>query len=89
MWHPDGNSLVTSSGDYTIRTWKIRLPDGSIQEDPPPERTMYGHHGWVTSVAYSPAADRLVSTSVDKTTIFWDAYTYKAVDRIYFDDWVE
>ena len=88
-WHPDGNHVITASGDYTLRVWKIRMPDGSIATDPEPLRTMYGHRGWVTSCAYNSLADRIATTSTDKSVIIWDPVTHQAMDRMFFKDWAE
>ncbi|MCE7947446.1 MAG: TIR domain-containing protein, partial [Chloroflexi bacterium CFX4] len=42
-------------------------------------RTLRGHTGWVTAVAYAPDGACLVSASDDKTLIVWDAATGKAL----------
>ena len=39
------------------------------------ERTLKAHSGWVTSIAFSPDSQRLVSGSWDKTIKFWDVST--------------
>jgi WD40 repeat protein len=39
------------------------------------ERTLKAHSGWVTSIAFSPDSQRLVSGSWDRTIKFWDVST--------------
>jgi len=34
-------------------------------------------------------ADRIASSSADKTVILWDPVTFQAVDRLFLSDWVE
>jgi WD40 repeat protein len=39
------------------------------------DRTLTGHSGWVTAVAFSPDGKRLASGSWDQTVKFWDVRT--------------
>jgi WD40 repeat protein len=59
----DGQTLVSSSGDTTIKTW--HLPSGR------PLRTLSGHTAPVWSVAIAPDGT-LVSGSGDKTIKVWN-----------------
>ena len=42
--------------------------------------TLKGHTDFVTSVAFSPDGEKLVSGSWDKSIILWDPYTYKRIE---------
>ncbi|PIG92705.1 caspase family protein [Gloeocapsopsis sp. IPPAS B-1203] len=63
----DGQTLVSSSGDTTIRIW--HLPSGR------PLRTLSGHTSAVWSVAIAPDGKSLVSGSGDKTIKVWNLET--------------
>jgi WD40 repeat protein len=60
--------MIASGGgldDKTIKLW--RVSDGSLL------RTLEGHTGPVTSVAFSPDGSMIVSGSDDKTIELWRA----------------
>ncbi|QUY44137.1 DUF4062 domain-containing protein [Acaryochloris marina] len=61
---PDGQCIVSSSKDKTIRLWDLR---GNLITEP-----FQGHEGFVSSVAFSPDGQRIVSGSHDKTVRLWD-----------------
>lgn len=63
----DGQTLVSSSGDTTIKVW--HLPSGK------PIRTLSGHTAAVWSVAITPDGRSLVSGSGDKTIKVWNLRT--------------
>lgn len=67
----DGQTLVSSSGDTTIRIW--HLPSGR------PVRTLSGHTAAVWSVAITPDGQSLVSGSGDKTIKVWNLQTGKLI----------
>ncbi|MUL37399.1 caspase family protein [Gloeocapsopsis dulcis] len=67
----DGQTLVSSSGDTTIRTW--HLPSGR------PLRKLSGHTAAVWSVAIAPDGKSLVSGSGDKTIKVWNLETGEAI----------
>ena len=60
---PDGQLLAAGCVDYTIRLWNV--VDGREVQ------TLTGHHGGVTSVAFSPDG-QLASGSRDRTVLLWD-----------------
>ena len=65
---PDGERIVSGSGDKTVRLWDART--GASIGQP-----FKGHEGGIRSVAFSPDGERIVSGSDDKTVRLWDAKT--------------
>ncbi|MCZ8199622.1 WD40 repeat domain-containing protein [Microcystis sp. LE19-55.1A] len=64
---PDGKTLVSSSGDNTIKLWNVETG----QEI----RTLKGHDRDVISVNFSPDGKTLVSSSGDNTIKLWNVET--------------
>ncbi len=64
---PDGQTLVSSSGDETIKIWNLRT--GALLN------TLTGDAGMVLSVAVSPDGQTIVSSSWDKTIKIWNLHT--------------
>ncbi len=60
---PDGNTLVTASGDGTARLW--RVPSSNPLGSP------LRHDAWVRAVAFSPDGNTLVTASGDSTARLW------------------
>ncbi|HNZ39874.1 MAG TPA: FlgD immunoglobulin-like domain containing protein, partial [Candidatus Latescibacteria bacterium] len=60
---PDGQTIVSSSLDGTIKVW--RLLDGAIL------RTLAGHTGYVMSAAITPDGNTIISGGADKTVKRW------------------
>ena len=65
---PDGQRIVSASGDRTIRIWDAQTGE---QIGSP----LTGHTGGVESAAFSPDGQRIVSASGDNTIRIWDAQT--------------
>ena len=64
---PDGNILVTSSRDNTIKIWNIKKNRCL--------KTLSGHSNNVNCVAISPNGQTIVSGSSDNTIKIWDINT--------------
>jgi WD40 repeat protein len=63
---PDGQTIVSSSEDKTIKLWKR---DGTTIT------TLKGHDELVWSVSFSPDGQTIVSSSRDKTIKLWNFST--------------
>src|SRR5258705_8930859 len=61
---PDGEQLVSGSGDHTVRLWNIST--GALLQ------VMEGHSDYVLSVMYAPDGRCIASGSDDKTVRIWD-----------------
>ena len=61
---PDGTSLVSASGDKTIKLWDVQT--GGVV------RTFYGHTATICSVSISPDCTVIASGAWDKTIRLWD-----------------
>ncbi|CAE6485358.1 unnamed protein product [Rhizoctonia solani] len=68
VFSPDGKSVVSGSGDKTVRMWDAH---GSSPIGEPLRR----HRYWVSSVSYSPLGDLIASGSWDNTIRLWDPST--------------
>ncbi|MFI5401511.1 MAG: protein kinase [Planctomycetota bacterium] len=59
---PDGSLLLTTDG-YDVRTWDREWK---------PVSDFRGHGGQITSASFSPAGDRILTSSADRTARVWD-----------------
>ena len=71
QYSPDGNRIVTASGDGTAKVWDAQ--SGKLIHD------LTGHTDLVPSVQYSPDGNRIVTASRDKTVKVWDALSGKLI----------
>ncbi|AFY51050.1 hypothetical protein Nos7524_5331 [Nostoc sp. PCC 7524] len=63
-FNPDSQTLVSGSGDKTIKLWNVRR--GKLLQ------TFTGHSNSVVSVAFNPDGQTLASGSRDSTIKLWD-----------------
>jgi WD40 repeat protein len=73
-YSPDGQHVISSSFDKTIRIWDVET--GTAVGKP-----LEGHTEGVTTVAYSPDGQYIASGSDDKSIRIWDAETGAAVGK--------
>ena len=71
---PQGDYLVSSSIDQTVRLWN--LTTGECQQ------ILHGHSNWVMSVDMSPDGQQIASGSADHTVKLWDAQTGHCVNTL-------
>jgi eukaryotic-like serine/threonine-protein kinase len=62
---PDGQRIVTASGDNTAKVWDAASGKERL--------TLKGHRSWVLSVAFSPDGQRIVTGGLDRTAKIWEA----------------
>jgi len=79
VYSSDGASLVSSSGDNTIKLWDVQT--GGII------KTFQDHSGYLTSASIS-ADNTIVSGSFDKTICLWDIQTGERCHTIQQQDYV-
>eukprot|EP00667_Euglena_gracilis_P007917 EG_transcript_7998 len=70
---PDGEKLVTGSGDCTIRVWDL-FTETAVKE-------LKGHTGWVQAIAWAPNGKRFMSGSRDSKVILWHGEKFVQVGK--------
>jgi eukaryotic-like serine/threonine-protein kinase len=66
---PDGQRIVTSSGDQTVKVWEAASGKELL--------TLKGHSARIRSVAFSPDGQRIVTGSQDGMAKVWEAASGK------------
>ena len=80
VFSPDGR-LACAGNDGIVELWNVR---SRTLED-----TLEGHTGAVTSLAFNPDGEQLVSGGKDKTIRIWNALTGRETRRLVgHDDWI-
>ena len=81
VFSSDGASLVSGSGDKTVKLWDMQT--GGII------KTFHGHNAWVFSVSISADCTRIASGSKDETICLWDIQTGECHCVLKQQDWVD
>lgn len=71
---PDGKTIISASGDRSIRFWDLDTGKGT--------RRVLGHADGLSSLALSADGKTIFSGSADQTVRFWDATTGKERHRL-------
>ncbi|MDX2272162.1 MAG: NB-ARC domain-containing protein [Cyanobacteriota bacterium] len=74
-WHPDGQRLVSGSGDYLLKLWDAQT--GQCLS------TLPGHQQTVWWVAWSPDGTQIASASGDHTIKIWDGATGTCLNTLH------
>jgi WD40 repeat protein len=74
---PDGRTLVSSSGDHTVRLWNVADP-----RRPAKIATLTGHTATVSAVAFTSDGQRLATAGADGTVRSWDLNPERVADRV-------
>jgi len=70
-WHPDGNILATTSAlEHSIFIWTV---GGKLSS------TLNGHEDLILSLSWNKKGEYLLSASIDKKCIIWDANNWQQV----------
>jgi WD40 repeat protein len=76
---PDGRLLASTGSDRMIRVWDVlALLNNGRQLPATPVHTLAGHQSGVSSVAFSPDGQTLVSAGSDAVFLMWDLANWDA-----------
>ncbi|KAJ3228655.1 cytosolic iron-sulfur protein assembly [Chytriomyces hyalinus] len=70
QWHPTRLSLVSCSGDRSVRVWNVKMESPNDQS--PVASILDAHKRTVRAVAFSPAGDLITSAGFDGATAIWE-----------------
>jgi WD40 repeat protein len=73
-WSPDGQRIVSSSWDKTVRIWDAKSGQSLME--------LKGHTDPIRSAAWSPDGQKIVSASEDKTLRIWDATSGQSLHEL-------
>ncbi|OQR69487.1 notchless protein1-like [Tropilaelaps mercedesae] len=73
QFSPDGQHLVSGSGDTTVRFWDLNTQS--------PHSTCKGHKNWVLAVAWSPDSSKVASGCKSGNICLWDPNTGKQIGK--------
>jgi WD40 repeat protein len=74
QFSPDGQRIVTASGDNTARIWDAKTGQELAK--------LSGHEFSVRAAQFSPDGQRIVTASWDKTARIWDAKTGQELAKL-------
>jgi hypothetical protein len=60
------------------KSWALFHTDGTMF------RELHGHHSRVINIGHLPSAEMLVSSSSDRSVVFWSLKSYSIIKRTYF-----
>ncbi len=77
---PTGDTIVSASGDNTLKVWDARTGEE--------RRTLRGHTNRVCGCAISPVGDYIVSASEDQSLKVWDVRTGACLSTLHVNGWL-